>query len=427
MQLRLTPNNTKTLCVIVWLLRIVAACVFMFSGFVKAVDIWGSIYKFEEYFTTWGWSLSHACILVSAVVLVATEFTLGIMLLFGMLRRMSTYILTAFMVIMTPLTLYILIKSPVSDCGCFGDALIISNTATFIKNIVLLIIAIYLIFTNHRVRCLIEPSLQWIGITLTLAFIITISVIGYKIQPLIDFRPYPIGTSIAPVNIEPVDVDGIKFVYEKAGQRKEFDATNLPDDTWTFVKRINPSFSSDEDIVVMDEYGDDVTNDIFENQAKTLVMLITDPQKVGLSRAHMATELSVALAKNKGSFAVLIAANYPGGIDKWRHFVHAQYPVYEVDDTSLKMLARGDVSLLYLTDGVIKWKYNAYYLDPDLGKTTISNSNTLDKITPIEESNTLTILLTTYIITMLLLLAYRPLCYLIDKNKKKQTITAEKA
>ena len=123
------------------IIRILLGATFIFSGFVKAVDPLGTTYKLIDYFTAFGtgWAnnLSFALSIIQALV----EFGIGIALLINYRVEIFSWFSLLFMVFFLPLTLWIAIKNPVSDCGCFGDALILSNWDTFYKNIVLSIFA----------------------------------------------------------------------------------------------------------------------------------------------------------------------------------------------------------------------------------------------------------------------------------------------
>ena len=216
---------------IVWALRIAVGATFIFSGFVKAIDPWGLIYKISEYMAVWGLpQMPRAVLMMQSFSLSAGELALGVLLLCGAMRRAVPLLMAAFMAVMLPLTAYIAIANPVADCGCFGDALIISNTATFLKNIVLSAAVVYLVAYNHRVGGLYIPMIQWMPVAATLLFSFVLSIIGYNVQPLLDFRPYPVGTEIWP-NSEDETWPEEMFIYERDGQRQSFSADALPDST----------------------------------------------------------------------------------------------------------------------------------------------------------------------------------------------------
>ena len=123
--------------------RLLLAVVFIFSGFVKADDPNGTVYKLQDYLAALGMtSVPELALLVASVGLSFVEFTMGISLLFGISRRPTARLSAAFMTVMTILTAYIFIFNPIEDCGCFGDAVVLTNGQTFAKNIILLAAAI---------------------------------------------------------------------------------------------------------------------------------------------------------------------------------------------------------------------------------------------------------------------------------------------
>ncbi|MBO7645840.1 MAG: DoxX family membrane protein, partial [Prevotella sp.] len=116
--------------------RLLLALTFIFSGFVKAVDPMGTQYKLEDYATAVGLAgvFPEWVLLGCSIALAATEFVLGVLLLFAISRRVVTKVVLAFMTVMTLLTVWIYIYDPVEDCGCFGDAIVLTNGETLVKN-----------------------------------------------------------------------------------------------------------------------------------------------------------------------------------------------------------------------------------------------------------------------------------------------------
>lgn len=392
--LKLLPSTAKGVAALTWTLRIIVGAVFIFSGFVKLIDPWGTIYKFAEYFILWGYEFTRPVLLLCAVGLALIEFTSGVMLVCGAFRRTTAIILTVIMAVMTPLTLYLYLADPISDCGCFGEALVISNGLTFAKNIILAVMVIYLLVINHRVKGLIKPKVQWLGSFATIAYGSLIAWTGYTVQPLIDFRDFPVGTNISDVLAAAGgDTDGMVFVYSKNGVEKEFAADDIPDDeSWVFVERreAEAHTSSDNiDFAVLDEEGQDVTSQVFDASGPELILVVSDPEQYGISRASKANVLADEMERRGGRMVALIASDYPGGIDAWREMTQAEYEVYAADDTDLKVLARGDAAMVYLQDGLIRWKRNVYSLSPRLDTELRDDPDMLDALTAIENSGRL--------------------------------------
>lgn len=238
---RLPRWAVKTLT---WICRLGVGSVFIFSGFVKGIDPWGTLYKLEDYAAVMGITPLPSLLLTGVFLLCAWEFMLGVFLVTGSFRRATPLLTLLTMGVMLPLTLWIAVSNPVADCGCFGDALKIDNWTTFWKNVALTLITLWLVWRNRSARCLIDPYLQWLGFTVSGLFIVAISLAGYLYQPLIDFRPYPVGGHFAAS--EEDNLTGSEgeskwfFRYEKDGRTQDFaEDETLPDESegWTYVDR----------------------------------------------------------------------------------------------------------------------------------------------------------------------------------------------
>ena len=181
--------------VVVNICRLVLALTFIFSGFVKAVDPLGTQYKIHDYLMAWGIGkmVPDFSTLAASVLLAATEFFLGICLLFAIRRRIVSKLVLLIMLVMTPLTLWLAIADPITDCGCFGDALVLTNWQTFWKNVILLGAAIVVWKWPLEMSRLISSSNQWIVMNYSLVFILLfISAKSLYTLPQFDFRPYHI-------------------------------------------------------------------------------------------------------------------------------------------------------------------------------------------------------------------------------------------
>ncbi len=366
---------------LVWALRITVGAVFIFSGFAKAIDPWGLIYKISEYWTVWHLpQLPRSVLLMQSLCLSVGELTLGVLLLVGAMRRAVPWLMAAFMAVMLPLTAYIAVANPVADCGCFGDALVISNTATFLKNIVLAICVIYLMFYNHRVKCLYRPMVQWMPLAATVMFGLAISVIGYNVQPLLDFRPYPVGKQIHSSADDETLAEEM-FVYERDGKRQSFSADALPDSTWTFVDRESaPGQSFDAGLAFYDG-EDDVTDDMLAGD-DLMILVVNNPEYHHIARASMANRIAEVMNERGGDMFAAVAIS-PDSVASWVEATSAQYPVVVADDTSLKALVRGDAALVYVRDGVITWKTNLYSLPGDFPDDESNLMESIGKDSPV--------------------------------------------
>jgi uncharacterized membrane protein len=348
---------------IVWSLRIIVGATFVISGVAKLIDLWGFIYKIEQYFRVWGIPDLRTIIFMISLVLSTAEFAGGLMLMTGSYRRVSVWGLGALMLLMLPLSCYLWIANPIEDCGCFGDLWVISNGATFVKNIFLTAAIAYLWVWNKRVGGYVHRGLQWLQSLLCLSYAMFIAFIGYNYQPLLDFRGYKVGESLVDTSADGGD---LKFVYEKDGQRQEFDAYNLPDSSWTFVERLGQieAESAVQNFVIMD--GDeDVTADVISDSGEQLLLLIPEVDRADISYTYLINEINRYITNRGGNIIALIATN-ERGLHYWRDISLADYDLYSVEDTDVKEIARGHISFVYLRDGVIQWKRTLSSIDESL-------------------------------------------------------------
>lgn len=179
--------------------RLLMAATFIFSGFVKGIDPLGTQYKITDYLEALhiDWMFPSWSTLVMSVLLAMCEFAIGIFLLFAIRRRLVSKLTLLVMAVMTLITLWIVIADPVKDCGCFGDAIVLSNMETFVKNIILLAIAILIWRRPMDMPLLVSRSTRWIVINYTFLFSIVMSAWSLWYLPQFDFRPYHIGANIA--------------------------------------------------------------------------------------------------------------------------------------------------------------------------------------------------------------------------------------
>ena len=359
------------------LMRITVGGVFIFSGFTKGVDPWGTYYKITDYLNAMGLEGWAGTALFLAVAIAALEFMLGVALAVGAYRRSAPWLALLVMLVMTPLTLWLAVTGAVPDCGCFGDALHMSNWATFGKNILLLLGIIYLLFFNTTVRGVYGPAVQWMVMALSFAFVMAVAYFGYFTQPLIDYRPYPIGTRLVnTTSISDSDEgeDDFIFIYSRDGKEQEFTIDSLPDeeDGWEYVTRyharrprgkvIMQTGNNEDGIAILDSGGNDVTIDVLADSRNTLLLLFPDLASVGVVNSFALNELNDAAQVTDVDVIGLTPATAEQ-IEQWQDISMASYPIYNMDDSELKMIARGNPAVVYLEDGVISWKRTLGSLD----------------------------------------------------------------
>ncbi|MCK8621126.1 triose-phosphate isomerase [Prevotella sp. E13-27] len=313
---------------VVNLCRLLLAVVFILSGFVKAVDPVGTQYKLEDYLEALhlGGFVPELALLAVAVVLSAVEFCLGIFLLFAMRRRSATVLTLVLMCIMTPLTLWLALADPISDCGCFGDAVVLTNWQTFAKNVVLLGAAVVVARWHKDMFRFVSETNQWIAINYSVLFILAVSALCLYDLPLFDFRPYHIGTDL-------------RKGWNEMIEGKESPYTDF------FIER-----STDRS---------DITEDVLNDTSYVFLLVSPHLEVADDSRLDLINELYEYATEHGYSFYGLTASNEKA-IAHWRDITGADYEFCLTDETTLRTIIRSNPGLLLLKNGVVirKWSHN---------------------------------------------------------------------
>lgn len=367
-------TRQKIIIASVWVARVIVGLTFVVSGWAKSIDPYGFIIKVGEYLAAWNLDVSHEAVVAGCFALAGVEFTAGVLVLTGSLKRFAVWVVAAMMAFMLPLTLYIAIADPVADCGCFGDFWVISNWATFWKNVLLTALTVFLIIFNRRAAGLYAPSVQWLVVAVSLLFALALALGGYQFQPLVDFRPYKVGTEI----FAGADSDEPEtFLYERNGERRRFSLDDLPDDSWTFVDSGDVDTDSDFDggITVRDAQGDDVTAEVVDADpdARQLFLIIPQPGMHYLLYAHYVSDL-YAYCRRAGVEMIAVTGGSGAPMERWLDWCRPVYKVYTADATALKQLVRGAEALVYTEGGVIRWKRTLASMPADLPDSADSDA-----------------------------------------------------
>lgn len=333
----------------------------------------GSYYKFQDYLEAFGliaW-IPDILVLMGAVILAAIEFFVGVCLAFGIRRGLSSLIILILMFFMTPLTFYLAIANPVSDCGCFGDALVLTNWQTFWKNIVLLGAAwVTFKYRSHIIR-FISYKLEWMVSIYTILFIFGLSFYCLKYLPVFDFRPYRIGVNILedmsmPEGAEPSVFESV-FILEKDGKQKEFTLDNYPDSTWTFVdsrsvlvkKGYEPPI---HDFSLLDmATGEDITEQVLTDDGYNFLLVAHRIEEADDSNIDLINEINDYAVEHGYGFYCL-SSSTEEAIEQWKDNTGAEYSFCLVDDITLKTMIRANPGLMLIKDGVIlnKWSGRSF-------------------------------------------------------------------
>ncbi len=310
------------------LARLVLAAVLIFSGFVKAVDPLGTQYKIADYLTAMhlGQYVPDFLTLGASVLLSAVEFGLGICLLFAIRRRVTSRLVLLLMLVMTIITLWVAVANPVSDCGCFGDAVKLTNWQTCWKNVALLILAVAVWRWPMEMLRFVSRSNRWIVINYSALFILLVS--GYALYdlPYFDFRPYHIGANL------------------RAGWQHMMSGEESPYSEF-FIERLSD--------------GKDITDSLLNLQGYVFLLVAPHLENADDSQLDLINQV-YEYAEDNGYPFYCLTASGEKGIRQWRESTGAEYPFCHTDDITLKTVIRSNPGLLLLKDGKVirKWSHN---------------------------------------------------------------------
>lgn len=351
--------------------RFFLAGVFLFSGFVKANDPWGTVYKVQDYLEALGmFGLSDSLFPnLAGLVFAALEFCIGVYLLFGIRRWATSVLVLLFMAVMLPLTLWLAIANPISDCGCFGDVVVLSNWETFFKNVVLLAAAVCTFKWRRFIFRLVTTKVDWLVSLYSIVFILFFTLFCYRHLPVFDFRPYHIGADIRegmeiPEGEKPPVYETI-FTYEKDGKREDFTINDFPDDSlWTFVdsrtvlkeKGYEPPIQDFS--LVSYEDGTDLTDEVLADSQYVFLLVAPWLEKADDSSMDLINEVYDYSVEHNYRF-LCVTASGDEAIQAWQENTGAEYPFALADEITLKTMIRYNPGLMLLKSGIVLRKWSA--------------------------------------------------------------------
>ena len=350
--------------------RIIFGLVFLFSGFVKAVDPLGTAYKISDYLEAFSLTSLDFLALPAALMLIAAEFTIGFNILFNVHLKATTWVASLFMLVMTPVTLYLAISNPISDCGCFGDAIVMTNWQTFYKNVVLCIILAIIALLQNQARPWLSNWGAWIVTLLPILISFGISIYCYNLLPVLDFRPYKKGNNIIEgmqiPEDAPLDKYETTFFYEKDGIEQAFTLDSYPaeDSTWTFVRQESKLIEQGyvppiHDFSIVTEDGD-ITDLILEDAGYTLLVISHKVEKAATKNIKC-VKSTIANAKKAGANVIWLTSSYSDEIEEFKTQYGIEDTFGATDDITLKTIVRSNPGLVLIKDATVieKWHHNA--------------------------------------------------------------------
>lgn len=345
--------------------RLLLSVTFILSGAVKLVDPRGTEYKIQDYGAALGFSdaLLDPVPLLSAILLSAFEFVMGIYMLFGMRRRLTTLAMLLFLSVMTPLTLYLAIVNPVSDCGCFGDAVKLTNWQTFGKNVVLLLAVVIVMRYYRLMNRLITKRHQWMVSVYSWLFAFVFAAANLYYLPIVDFRPYHIGADLKGAMAAGTQYV-TTFILEKDGVQREFTLEDYPDSTWAFVDSKTTVLDGHAEGTGMEslqmlavETGEDVTEQVLTDTGYVFLLVAPYLEKADDGIMDRLITLHDYCADN-GYQCLCLTSSGEEEIARWIELTGAEYPFCQTDAEVLKTMVRSNPGLMLLHNGVVENKWS---------------------------------------------------------------------
>ena len=346
--------------------RMLIGLVFILSGFVKGVDPLGTSYRLEDYFQVFHLTWLMPAALFFSILLCVFEFALGLALMFSIRLKVTAWIMLLVTGFFTVLTFFDALNNSVPDCGCFGDALKLTNWQTFYKNIVLMVLAVIVFSRRKRTVPYFLPKSEVRFTGIAIALFTALCVYSYAMLPVIDFLPYKVGSRIVS-KVAPEPTIYLTYKNNKTGETKEYLSPNFPWNDkvwmaeWSFVSQRVNAAGNNETLYLQDFHGADVTREILSNPKGQLLIVSYDVEKASLKALSKAIELG-----NKATERYLSTAMLTSSLAKNHNFISVPVPMhfefYNVDDVPLKMFVRANPGVVLLRDGVIMGKWSSYDL-----------------------------------------------------------------
>jgi uncharacterized membrane protein YphA (DoxX/SURF4 family) len=373
-------NKTVNHPTALWVVRIIVGGLFIFSGLIKLNDPLGFSYKLEEYFEVFHVSFLNPAAVFFSVFLCALEVILGVFLLTGISAKKVVWGLLLLIGFFTFLTFYSAAFDVVKSCGCFGDAIPLTPWQSFIKDLILLLLIIYIFIHRKEIKPVTynkskKTAISSITIGLTLLF----GIYTYNFLPIIDFLPYKIGANI-PESMkipEGAAQDEYEITYilknkktgeEKQMSDKEYLATKIyenPD--WEFISSSEPKLIKAgyqpkiKDLNIFDSQGVSYTKELTENPYYNLIAVSWKLENMHTNTMGDINALAINAVENYNIRTVLLTSNSAADAEQYSKDLKLALEVFYADAVPLKSMVRSNPGLILLKDGVVinKWPSTA--------------------------------------------------------------------
>lgn len=344
--------------------RYLIGLTFIFSGFVKGQDPLGTSFRIEDYFIAYGMNWALPAALFLSILLCAAEFGLGWALIWNALPRVTTYLVTAMMSFFTLVTLYDAIYNPVPDCGCFGDAIKLTNIETFLKNVVLMIFVVVLLVTRKKESPKWKQSQQIVIAAIGILIMTSTSLYAYQRLPLIDFMDWKVGKNMYP-STEVAARYYVTYKNNTTGETKEYESNAYPyNDSvwlsqWSFVStRIDdPSAALRHQLQLVDMSGGDVTDSYLKGGQYQLIATVWDEETLKGESMDKLIAIGKELAKHNCIIAVASPV-LPEEAIAYNEKHENMFDMLSADDIVLKTMVRANPGVILMHQGIVIDKWN---------------------------------------------------------------------
>ena len=348
--------------------RLIVGLTFIFSGFVKIIDPVGAGLIVEEYFKWLGFGQWHFLFQTIGIALSGTELLLGIAVLLGIRMKYACKVAFWFMAGFTLLTLILAVFNPITDCGCFGEALKLTNLETFLKNLVLMPFAIFLYLQRNKFIPIAPAAWEWGFAAVYALMIMGLSSYSYRHLPLIDFMEFKVGTNVAskleniPLNTEVPQFETV-LIYSKDGKNYEFSIDNLPDSTFTFVDSHTKQTRGKGVIKPMDFAVSDinnlyVTDSLLAIKGPLFIISVPYMHKIREKKALRINRFIDTLNNQNLPVAILTGSGWRETVKVLEEF-DIKADTYHTDFKTLLTFNRSNGGVVYFYDGTISRKWSS--------------------------------------------------------------------
>jgi uncharacterized membrane protein YphA (DoxX/SURF4 family) len=350
--------------------RFLVGILFIFSGLIKANDPLGLSYKMQEFFEVWNMQFLDNYTLAFSILMIIFEILAGVALLLGWKMKLISWLLLLLIIFFSFLTGYAYFSGKIRECGCFGNCIPLSAGESFLKDLILLVLIIFIFINKARVKPLVAGMTAIVLLIFTA--ILSFSLQWYVMQylPVLDCLPYSVGSDISEKMKTPPgaipDSSVISFIYNKGGKKVEFTADHFPadfDDSYKFVKRYDRLIRKGnaepeiKDFVLLSAAGSDTTQDIL-NQKGFKLFLFSKGITEGRHEWAKAFSVIFGFAKSRRVPIYFITSDFES-VDAWvkKNDIAAQVSILKCDATAVKTADRADPTLFLTKDSRIlnKW------------------------------------------------------------------------